>query len=102
MSVFGIRDDRWTKAVDLGAGTHNQARSLRQLVQDYNDHFGIDGQYDYILSGPRGYRLTSDLNEIQAAIGREFMITGDKFRRLHSLKHRLEMMRIEQMMLEDL
>ena len=58
----------WATAKELGMGDHDKAREFRRAVQDYNEHFGLDGQKTYILSGSKGYRLTDNLDEIRAAI----------------------------------
>ena len=99
---MGIRSDRWLTATELGAGSHDKSRWLRQAVQDYNERFGLDGQITYILSGSKGYRLTDNLDEIRAAIDKEFKVTGHKFSRIHKIKHQMELLRIDQMSLEDL
>ncbi len=92
----------WATAKELGMGDHDKAREFRRAVQDYNEHFGLDGQKTYILSGSKGYRLTDNLDEIRAAIDREFKATGQKFRRIHKIKHHMELLRIDQMIMEEL
>lgn len=97
-----IRSDKWMTARELGLDNHDTARGFRKAVQDYNEHFGLDGQITYILSGSKGYRLTDNLDEIRAAIDKEFKVTGHKFSRIHKIKHQMELLRIDQMSLEDL
>ena len=97
-----IRSDCWMTAKELGLDNHDAARGFRKAVQEYNEHFGIDGQKTYILSGSRGYRMTDNLDEIRAAIDREFKTTGQKFRRIHTIKHHMELLRIDQMIMEEI
>lgn len=89
-------------ARELGLDNHDRARGFRKAVQEYNEHFGLNGQTTYILSGSKGYRLTDNMDEIRAAIDREFRTTGQKFRRIHQIKHHMELLRINQMRMEEI
>lgn len=84
--VLGVTDS-WQTTSELGFRSYNDARIFRQKVQDYNNHFGVDGQNTYILSGSKGYRLTDDLKEIGEAISRDFRITGAKWAEIQARRN---------------
>lgn len=82
--VFGIRDDCWKTASEITGGDgHNGARDLRMHVEQFNNNYGKNGQTEYILSGSKGYRLTTDTTLIGEAIKRDKVITGLKWRRVN-------------------
>lgn len=105
-SVFGIRDDCWMTAKQLGLRNHDEARALRDQIQHYNNNFGQRGQNTYILSGSKGYKLTDNLDEISVEIDKEFRSASRKYDQAALRKYNLHLFqskgRAKQLCLEDL
>lgn len=84
LEIFGIRDDCWKTASEITGGDgHNGARDLRANVEAFNNNYGKNGQREYILSGSKGYRLTTDSELIGEAIKHDKVVTGLKWRRIN-------------------
>lgn len=89
MEFFGIKAGEWTPAAD----TELDSRTIRRMVSEFNDTFGMDDKHKYyILSSMAGYRLTCNLKEIRAAIEHDEKIARAQLWRIGKHKGNLENM----------
>lgn len=65
--VFGISYE-WQTAPEITS----EPRKLKYLVREWNNAFGKDEDHNvYIISGSKGYRLTTDKDEVMQSIAKE-------------------------------
>ena len=65
--IFGITD-QWQTALEITT----EPRKLKKQVREWNNEFGKDEDHNvYIISGSKGYRLTTDKDEVMQSIAKE-------------------------------
>lgn len=83
-SVFGITD-RWQTALTI---TENP-RGLKKKVREWNNDFGKDEIHNvYIISGSKGYRFTTNKDEIMQSIEKEERLARIRFSQAHRRRNR--------------
>ena len=83
-NVFGITPC-WQTALTI---TENP-RGLKKKVREWNNEFGKDENHDvYIISGSKGYRLTTDKDEIMQSIEKEERLAKIRFKQAGRRKRR--------------
>lgn len=77
MQVFGITEKKWKTAIEI---TDNP-RGLKKKVRAFNNNFGKDNEHQvYVISGSKGYRLTTSKDEIMESIEREERLAKIRFK----------------------
>lgn len=65
--IFGITD-QWQTALEITT----EPRKLKKQVREWNNEFGKGEDHSvYIISGSKGYRLTTDKDEVMQSIAKE-------------------------------
>ena len=82
--VFGITE-RWQTALTI---TENP-RGLKKKVREWNNDFGKDETHNvYIISGSKGYRFTTNKDEIMQSIEKEERLARVHFKQASRRKRR--------------
>jgi hypothetical protein len=84
--VFGITE-RWQTALTI---TENP-RGLKKKVREWNNDFGKDETHNvYIISGSKGYRFTTNKDEIMQSIEKEERLARVRFKQAGRRKRRAQ------------
>lgn len=74
--VFGISGE-WHTALEITT----EPRKLKKQVREWNNEFGKDETHNvYIISGSKGYRLTTDKDEVMQSIEKEERLAKIRFK----------------------
>ncbi|MCI6753795.1 hypothetical protein [Galactobacillus timonensis] len=73
MQISDLNLTRWKKRKDIlrelnGGGAGISDRAFRKWVEDFNKTYDGRKQPEYIVHGPKGYKITQDRTEIKKSI----------------------------------
>lgn len=98
-SLIYLIGPEWHTVADWGLN-HENTRRLRAEVRRYNRAFSVD-RPSYILSGNKGYRLTTDPDEIMEAIGKDLAKTLVELNEIKSRFDSAMKLKLERMDLDE-
>jgi len=90
---LGITNNKWTPSADIKLPN----REVRSRVMAYNNNFGNNEQNTYILHSVKGYRMTSDLREIEQSISKDIGNYRHCLKRLNDRMRSLKTIRNERL-----